>query len=78
MPAAYVKPYVKRQKNDAADAETICEAVTIANVRFVKTKPTEQQSCLNASSDALAVIIRIAKPVDIHQLNVGNIVYLYI
>ena len=35
MPAAYVKPYVKRQKNDAADAEAICEAVTRANMRFV-------------------------------------------
>ena len=38
MPAAYVKPYVKRQKNDAADAEAICEAVTRANMRFVATK----------------------------------------
>jgi transposase len=36
MPPAYVKPYVKRQKNDAADAEAICEAVTRANVRLVK------------------------------------------
>ena len=34
MPPAYVKPYVKRQKNDAADAEAICEAVTRANMRF--------------------------------------------
>jgi hypothetical protein len=32
---AYVKPYVKRQKNDAADAEALCEAVTRANTRFV-------------------------------------------
>ena len=46
MPAAYVKPYVKRQKNDAADAEAICEAVTRANMRFVETKTPEQQSCL--------------------------------
>jgi transposase len=46
MPAAYVKPYVKRHKNDAADAEAICEAVTRANMRFVATKTTEQQSCL--------------------------------
>jgi transposase len=38
MPPAYVKPYVKRQKNDAADAEAICEAVTRANMRFVPTK----------------------------------------
>jgi Transposase IS116/IS110/IS902 family/Transposase len=46
MPPAYVKPYVKRQKNDAADAEAICEAVTRANMRFVPTKTPEQQSCL--------------------------------
>ena len=46
MPPAYVKPYVKRQKNDAADAEAICEAVTRANMRFVETKTAEQQSCL--------------------------------
>ena len=46
MPPAYVKPYVKRQKNDAADAEAICEAVTRANMRFVATKTPEQQSCL--------------------------------
>ena len=38
MPPAYVKPYVKRQKNDMADAEAICEAVTRANMRFVPTK----------------------------------------
>jgi transposase len=46
MPPAYVKPYVKRQKNDAADAEAICEAVTRPNMRFVATKTAEQQSCL--------------------------------
>jgi transposase len=46
MPPAYVRPYVKRQKNDAADAEAICEAVARANMRFVETKTTEQQSCL--------------------------------
>jgi len=46
MPPAYVKPYVKRQKNDAADAEAICEAVTRANMRFVETRTPEQQSCL--------------------------------
>jgi len=44
IPPAYVKPYVKRQKNDAADAEAICEAVTRANMRFVETKTLEQQS----------------------------------
>jgi hypothetical protein len=46
MPPAYVKPYVKRQKNDATDAEAICEAVTRANMRFVPTKAPEQQGCL--------------------------------
>ena len=46
MPPAYVKPYVKRQKNDATDAEAICEAVTRANMRFVATKTPAQQSGL--------------------------------
>ena len=46
MPPAYVKPYVKRQKNDATDAEAICEAVGRANMRFVPTKTPEQQSGL--------------------------------
>jgi transposase len=46
MPPAYVKPYLKRQKNDAADAEAICEAVVRPNMRFVETKTAEQQSCL--------------------------------
>src|SRR5215813_137129 len=46
MPPAYVKPYVKRQKNDATDAEAICEAVSRANMRFVATKTPEQQSGL--------------------------------
>jgi transposase len=46
MPPAYVKPYVKRQKNDAADAEAICEAVQRPNMRFVPTKTPDQQACL--------------------------------
>jgi transposase len=46
MPPAYVKPYVKRQKNDATDAEAICEAVTRPNMRFVETKTSDQQGCL--------------------------------
>ena len=44
MPPSYVKPYVKRQKNDAADAEAICEAVTRPSMRFVAIKSAEQQS----------------------------------
>jgi transposase len=46
MPPSYVKPHVKRQKNDSTDAEAICEAVTRPNMRFVPTKTIEQQSCL--------------------------------
>ena len=46
MPPAYVKPYVKRQKNDSTDVEAICEAVARPNMRFVPTKTVEQQSCL--------------------------------
>ena len=46
MPPAYVKAYVKRNKNDAADAEAICEAVTRPSMRFVPVKDAEQQSVL--------------------------------
>jgi len=46
IPAAYVKPYVKRQKNDSADAEAICEAVTRPNMRFVPVKRAERQGVL--------------------------------
>ncbi len=46
MPPAYVKPYVKRQKNDAADAEAICEAVQRPSMRFVPIKSQVQQAGL--------------------------------
>lgn len=46
MPPAYVKPYVKRGKTDAADAEAICEAVTRPTMRFVAIKTEEQQATL--------------------------------
>jgi transposase len=46
MPPAYVKPYVKRGKTDAGDAEAICEAVTRPTMRFVAIKSPEQQSLL--------------------------------
>jgi len=46
MPPSYVKPYVKRQKNDAADAEAICEAVTRPTMRFVEVKSPEQQGVM--------------------------------
>ena len=46
MPPQYVKAYVKRNKNDAADAEAICEAVRRPSMRFVPVKTKEQQSAL--------------------------------
>lgn len=47
MPPAYVKPYVKRGKTDANDAEAICEAVTRPTMRFVAVKSPEQQAALS-------------------------------
>jgi len=44
IPPAYVKPYVKRQKNDMADAEAICEAATRPTMRFVPVKSEAQQA----------------------------------
>lgn len=46
MPATYVKPYVKRGKTDAADAEAICEAVQRPTMRFVQIKSEDQQAVL--------------------------------
>lgn len=46
MPPAYVKPYVKRGKTDASDAEAICEAVTRPTMRFVAVKSEDQQAVL--------------------------------
>ena len=48
MPPAYVKPYVKRGKTDAADAEAVCEAVTRPTMRFVAVKTLEQQAALSS------------------------------
>jgi transposase len=56
MPPAYVKPYVKRNKNDGRDAEAICEAVGRPTMRFVPVKSVEQQATLAAhASRALMV-----------------------
>lgn len=46
IPAQYVKPYVKRNKNDAADAEALCEAMSRPTMRFVPVKTPEQQAAL--------------------------------
>ncbi|MER8480914.1 IS110 family transposase [Mesorhizobium sp. M1163] len=57
IPPQYVKPYVKRNKSDAADAEAICEAVARPNMRFVPIKTREQQSVL-ALHRARALLVR--------------------
>ena len=44
MPPAYVKPYVKRQKNDVTDAEAICEAVTRANIGSYQPRPLSSRA----------------------------------
>lgn len=46
MPPIYVKPYVRRQKNDAADAAAICEVVTRPSMRFVKVRSIDNQAVL--------------------------------
>jgi transposase len=46
LPPQYVKPYVKRGKNDAADAEALCEAMSRPTMRFVPVKSAEQQAAL--------------------------------
>jgi transposase len=57
MPPAYVKPYVKRNKNDGRDAEGICEAVTRPTMRFVPVKSIEQQATL-AVHGVRALLVR--------------------
>ena len=46
MPPQYIKPYVKRGKNDKVDAEAICEAMSRPTMRFVPVKSAEQQAAL--------------------------------
>jgi transposase len=55
MPPSYVKAYLKRQKNDMADAEAICEAVTRPTMRFVPVKSPDQQSVMVLHRTRLAL-----------------------
>jgi transposase len=57
MPPAYVKPYVKRNKNDGRDAEAICEAVSRPTMRFVPVKSVEQQATMTVHT-ARALLVR--------------------
>ena len=58
MPPAYVKVYVRRQKNDAADAAAICEAVTRPSMRFVFVRSVENQAVLMHKARELLVAQR--------------------
>ena len=63
MPPAYVKPYVKRNKNHGRDSEGICEAVGRPTMRFVPMKSVEQQATLAVhGTRALLVRQRIMLP----------------
>ena len=70
MPPAYVKPYARRQKNDAADAAAICEAVTRPSMRFVGVRSLENQAALRSQDagdvgfSANAIAERLARPFD--------------
>ncbi len=59
MPPSYVKPNVKRQKNDSADAEAICEAVTRPTMRFVEIKSPEQHNTAQMPACASQSLIRL-------------------
>ncbi len=70
MPPAYVKPYVKTQKNDEADAEAICEAVARPNMRFAEVKTVEQQSVL--------VLHRTRAMLITHRTRIGNTIRVHL
>ena len=58
MPPQYIKPYVKRGKNDAIDAEAICEAMSRPTMRFVPVKSAEQQAALVLGLDPRMLGVR--------------------
>src|ERR1700692_2366194 len=58
MPPSYVKPYVKRNKNDVRDAEAICEALSRPTMRFVPVKSVEQQAALMLAGTREGLIAR--------------------
>src|SRR3989344_4193159 len=74
MPPSYVKPYLKRQKNDAADAEAICEAVTRPSMRFVEVKSAAQQSELVIHRTRMTLMrhrIELSNTIRAHMAEVG-------
>ena len=74
MAPSYVKPYVKRQKNDAAGAEAICEAVSRPTMRFVAVKTVEQQSVMVLHRTRLLLMrqrTRLANAIHGHMAEYG-------
>jgi transposase len=74
MAPSYVKPYVQRQKNDAADAEAICEAVGRPTMRFVPVKTAEQQSVMVLHRTRLLLMrqrVRLANAIRGHMAEYG-------
>jgi len=59
IPPTYVKPYVRRGKNDAIDAEAICEAVSRPGMRFVPVKSREQQAVLMLHRTRALLVCRL-------------------
>jgi transposase len=78
MPPAYVKPYIRRQKNDAADAAAICEAVTRPSMRFVGVRSLENQAALMRHKaremlvSANAIAEQLARPLDRDRRDRGS------
>ena len=68
MPASYVKAYVKRNKNDAADAAAICEAVTRPSMRFVPVDTAEQQAALMLRAWTRDLLVRQRTAASINAL----------
>ena len=76
MPAQYVKPYVKRQKNDMADAEAIAEAVTRPTMRFVAPKSPAEQSAMMLHKVRLMLnrqVVMITNAIRAHMSEFGII-----
>ena len=76
MPAQYVKPYVKRQKNDMADAEAIAEAVTRPNMRFVAAKTAGEQSAMMLHKVRLMLnrqLVMLSNAIRAHMAEFGTI-----
>jgi transposase len=74
MAPSYVKLYVKRQKNDAADAEAICEAVSRPTMRFVPVKTAEQQSVMVLHRTRLLLMrqrVRLSNAIRGHMAEYG-------